>query len=226
MTATSEYSLTAETREITGKSVKKLRRAGRLPAVVYGHNYKSHHITLDEKAFTKVFHGAGHSSLVSLKIDSDKSTKVLIQDVQLDHVSGQYLHVDLFKVNLKEKLRTDIPLVFVGTPEAVDVLGGTLITVKDTVEVECLPDDLVASIEVDLTPIKTFEDTITVMNLVAPAGIEILDDPEETVVSIAPPRSDEELAELEEAVEENVAAVESETTSGTDVTPTEEEDKK
>ncbi|HSI20149.1 MAG TPA: 50S ribosomal protein L25 [Verrucomicrobiae bacterium] len=190
--------ITAKRREELGRKVKGLRKEGLLPAVMYGHNKKSISLAFDQKEFTKLYHEAGTSTLIALKVDNDPAVKVLIHDIEVDPLRRTIQHADLYIVNLKEKLRTEITLTLVGTSDAVEILGGTLIAVKDFVEVECLPEDLVSEIEVDISILKTFEDTLTVADLKAPAGIVILDEPEQTVVSVTEPRSEEEMAALDE----------------------------
>lgn len=197
-------SFTAQRRTETGRKVKALRTKGLMPAVMYGHNKETVALSVDQKTFSKLYHEAGSSTLIALKVDDQAPVKVLIHDVEVDALRHQPTHADFYIVNLKEKLRTEVPLVFEGVADAVDILGGTLIHVKDVLEIECLPDDLVSEIKVDLTSLKTFDDTITVADIPVPAGITFLDEPEQTLVSVAEPRSEEELAALDEAVEGEV----------------------
>jgi large subunit ribosomal protein L25 len=192
--------LEAQSREITGKHVKQLRKAGRIPVVLYGHNVENRSLSLDAHSFEKMFNEVGHTTLLALSIDGKSVGKVLVHDVQTDAIRRQLTHVDLYQVNLKEKLTTEIPLSFIGISEAVDTLGGTLSTVKDAVEVECLPDDLVQEIEVDISSLKTFEDAIHVSDLIAPKGITILDEVDQLIASVTEPRSEAELAELDTEV--------------------------
>lgn len=224
MTTKTAFSLSAEARTITGRKVASLRKDGLVPAVTYGHNKKTETITVPAKEFMKVYKQAGQSSLIDLTIGNNKPVKVLIQEVQIDAVKAICLSADFYIVNLKEKLRANVPLKFVGVSDAVDVLGGNFIAAKDEVEIECLPDNLMSEITVDISPLKTFDDSLYVKDLIVNEGVEILDDLEEVVASITEPRSEEELAELDSTVEANVE-VESETKSGTDKPETSEEEK-
>ena len=190
-----------------------------VPAVVYGHKKESAALSVNAHDFIKLFKEAGYTTLVNLKIDDSRSVKALIHEVQFHPVRSEVIHIDFYTVNLKEKLKTTIPLEFVGVADAVDVLGGILMTVKDEVEVECLPDDLVQEITVDLTALKTLEDDIRVSSLVAPAGITILDDADDLIVSITQPRSEEEMAELEAPVD---TTLDVEVETGKDADATEE----
>lgn len=211
-----ELTLKAEIRKELGKKVKNLRKAGFLPAVLYGHDIKPLNLMVNQKEFQKIYQKAGTSTLVDLKIDN-QSKKVLILDVQYQPVSDKPLHIDFYQVKRLKKIETEIPLKFIGEAEAVKELDGTLITNKDKIEVRCLPEDLVHEIEVDISSLKTFEDQIKISDLKIPPKIEVLDNPEEVVALVEPPKTEEELAELEAPVEERVEEVE-------EVKPPEEEE--
>jgi len=209
--------LHAQPREIFGKKVKSLRKKGQIPAILYGHKVKSLPLLLEKVEFEKIFQKAGGSTLVDLKINNERAKKVLIHEPQRDPITLHPLHVDFYQVKMTKEITTEIPLKFIGEAPAVKELDGTLITNRDSIEVECLPDALVHEIEVDISNLKTFEDVIKISDLVIPKDIKVLNDSEEVVVSITPPRTEEELAELEAPVEEKVEEVE-------EVKPAEEEE--
>jgi large subunit ribosomal protein L25 len=191
--------LNASSRTIVGKQVKQLRNQGQLPAVVYGHDRKSTPLSINALEYERVFNTAGTSTLVDLMIDDAKPVKVLLHEPQLHPVKPMAVHADLYVVKMNEKLQTEIPLEFVGDAEAVSVLEGTLNVVLDALTVECFPDKLVPVIEVDITSLKTFDDILRISDIKLPDGLEVLADPEEVIATITAPRSEEELAELEEA---------------------------
>jgi len=201
-----EYELSASVR--TNEKAKNLRRSKIIPAIVYGNDFKNRPITIGIGTFNKVFSEAGESALIKLKIDNNPEIKVLVHNVQTHPVNSEIIHIDFYKVNMKQKIKTAIPIKEIGESPAVIDLEGALITNRDEVEVECLPTDLIPEIEVDISILKTFDDVVKVSDLKVPAGVEILDDPEEVIFLIQPPRSEEELAELEEEVKEDVEAVE------------------
>lgn len=200
--------LRADRRTVEGKATKKLRTASGIPAVVYGHGVASQSVLVDAIDFQKTYRTAGSSSLIDLVVDGGKPVKVLIHSVQQHPTKTSPIHVDFYQVRMTEKLQTDIELNFVGESAAVKESGGILIRTLDRVKVECLPGDLVPSIDIDLSVLKTFEDRIHVKDIVAPKGITILDGGDEVVASVTPPRSEEELASLSEKVEVDVSAVE------------------
>lgn len=202
---TEEFELKAVGR--ANKKAADLRANGEIPANVYGGDFKNQNIAVDSLTFNKVFAVAGESSLINLAIEKSEPLKVLVHEIQIDPVTMKVIHIDFYKVNMKEKIKTEIPLKQVGESLAVVDLEGSLVTNKDAIEVECLPSDLIHEIEVDISVLKTFDDVIHVSDLKVPTGIEILDDPEEVAILVQPPRSEEELAELEEKPEEDVEAV-------------------
>jgi large subunit ribosomal protein L25 len=211
MTQTTSYTVAAVSRAITGKQVKTLRSEGMLPAVVYGHNKKTTSISVPAKSFISTFRESGTSSLIDLSVDGATSHKVLVHDIQVHPTTRIPLHVDFYLVNMKEKLQTEIALEFIGVAPIVDAEGGTLITVKSELQVECLPQDLVPHFEVDISTLQSFDDVIRVKDVVVPTNITILDEPDDVVLSVTEPRSEEEIAALDEAVSEDATKVESET---------------
>ncbi|MGA2667030.1 MAG: 50S ribosomal protein L25 [Patescibacteria group bacterium] len=202
-----EIALKADQREVLGKKVKKLRKNGQIPAVLYGRKSDPISLALNRKEFFQVQKVAGEATLIDLQIPGQKETKALIRQIQRHPVSDNILHVDLYRVDMTQEIETEIPFEFTGVSPAVEELEGNLITNKDSVKVKCLPNKLVSEIKVDIGTLKTFEDLIHLSDINVPAGIEVLDDSEEIVAQVTPPRSEEELAELEA---ETTAAAETE----------------
>jgi len=202
------FILEAKKRDVLGKKTKALRKLGLIPAIIYGHKAKNTLLSVDKGTFRDIYHQTGSSALVDLKIDDGETHKVLIHEPQTDPVSGEPIHIDFYQVRMDQKIKTEVPLVFVGESKAVKELEGNFVTPKDSVEIECLPNDLISEIKVDISPLETFEDSIQVKDLRVPDRITILDNPEETVSLVEEPRSEEELAELEEEVAEDVETIE------------------
>lgn len=198
--------LKAKNRDLKAKT-KTLRKQGLIPAVLYGHNTENVPLIVNFIEFEKAFKKAGESTLVDLVTEDGKARQVLIHDVQNDVLKAHPIHVDFFAVNMTEKLTATVQLEFVGEADAVKLLGGTLVKVLNEVEVECLPADLPHNIEVNISSLKTFDDTIYAKDLrVASKGeVLILTEPDEVVAMVQRPRDVE--AELATPVEENVDAV-------------------
>lgn len=183
------------------------RRAGQVPAILYGHGLKNENIQVDAKLFLKVLAEAGRTSLVDLSVDG-KEHNVLIREVQLHPMRDEVLHADFYQVRMDEEVRADVPLEYVGESPAVKDLGGVLVRNFDTLEIEALPKDLPRSIEVDISKLGTFEAVIKVADLTVGNGVKVLVETDAVVALVQPPRSDAELESLSEEVKEDVESVE------------------
>lgn len=198
--------LNAIERELVGKKAKQLRKQDLIPAVMYGNKIASQNIAVNYLDFKRVFDKAGESTLVELEV-AGKKANVLIHDIQLAPMSGRYTHIDFFQVNMKEEVETEIPLEFIGESAAVKALGGVLVKNIDTIPVKCLPADLPENFVVDLSKLATFEDVITAKDLKTSNEVEIMLEDETVIAMVSEPRSEEELASLEQKVEEDVTKV-------------------
>lgn len=185
-----------------------LRAQGKLPAVLYGQGLETVSLMVNYNPFMKLYNEAGEASLIDLVIDGGKPVKVLIQDLQQDPVKGVVTHVDFRQINMNKEMHATVDLIFAGESVAVKELGGTLVKAKDTVEIKCLPKDLVNEITVDLSLLKTFADVIHVKDLPVPAGMTLLDNPDTMIVKVAAPLSEEQLKAMEETVQKLVEEVE------------------
>lgn len=202
-------SVQATARTTVGRAaMKTLRTAAQVPGIIYGHGVAPMQIQLDLNSLTQAYSEAGESTLVEVVVDGATSAKALIHDIQLDPVGNQITHVDFYLVNMKEKIHAEIELAFEGVAPAEKTLGGVFVHNLDHIQVTCLPSDLVHHIVVDISTLKNFDDSIRVADLTIPPGLDVQNDPQESVCLVAPPRSEEELSALNEAVEENVEAVE------------------
>ena len=196
-------SLNADERIILGKKVKKLRKGGKLPAHVFGKGLQTEAVTVGTVDFLKVFHQAGETSVVDLKIGKEKVRPVLIREVQYDPISDQPIHIDFYQVDLSQKVKVSVPLVQSGEqPEAVNLGEAIILQTINEVEVEALPTDLVEKIEVDITSLKNINDAVTVGQLQYDRSkLTITSSDEEIVVKLAPAVS----AEMEKLLEEQAA---------------------
>ena len=203
---TKKIVLQAQLRDVTGKKVAAFRAQDLIPAVVYGNKVAPKNLWVKLLDFERAFVKAGESAIIELEVERKKSA-VLVHDLQHEAMSGKPSHVDFFQVNMKEEVETEIPLEFVGEAAAVKALGGTLVKNMDEVPVKCLPADLPEKFEIDLEKLATFEDVIEVKDLKVAKGVEILLDKETVIAMVSEPRSEEELAGLDQKVEEDVTKV-------------------
>jgi large subunit ribosomal protein L25 len=199
--------LKAEKRVITGKKVKQLRKQGILPSTVYGQEMEPLTIQVNEKEVDEIFSRIGESGLVDLIID-EKVMPVLFRNPQFHPVIGNLLHIDCYKVNLKEKITSVVPLEFVGESEAVKA-GNILVTVLNEVEIEALPADFPEKIDVDLSKLVDLESMITVADLdVDKKILELKTDTDQVIVKVEEPKAEEEPVAAEEETPGEVPATE------------------
>ncbi|MDO8669270.1 MAG: 50S ribosomal protein L25 [Candidatus Buchananbacteria bacterium] len=198
--------LNSNLRTLIGKKAQIIRQEGKIPAVVYGHGLENQNIELDYNAFDKVFKEGGESTIIDLGVDG-KEVKVIVSDVQYDPVKGRYRHVDFHQIKMDEAITANVELKFVGEAKAVKEFDGVLVHNISELEIKCLPGDLVGEIEVDVSKLNTFDDVVTIADLVISDKIEIIGhEPEDVVAIVTKPRAEE--------VNEPVAAVEAAPVAG------------
>jgi large subunit ribosomal protein L25 len=199
--------LNASVRTITGKKVKQLRKQGILPSTVYGQGMEPISIQVNDKEMELIFAHAGESGLVDLILD-EKMMPILFRNPQYHPVLGNLIHVDCYKVNLKEKITSTVPLEFVGESLAVKE-GKVLVEVLNEVEIEALPADFPEKIEVDLSKLETVESMIMVADLVIDKKLlEIKNAPDQVIVKVEEPKVEEEPVVAEEVAPGDVPATE------------------
>ncbi|NLY91485.1 MAG: 50S ribosomal protein L25 [Firmicutes bacterium] len=193
-----EAVLKATVREETGKgAAHRLRQAGKIPAVIYGERQTN--ICVDAREALKFFNTNGYSQLLTLRLDNDGKTEdlpVLVKEAQFDPIKGTPLHLDFHQVSMRQKVVVKVPVVLVGEEKRVND-GSVLETTLYELEVSCLPADIPAKIEVDISGL-TMNNSITVADLQAPAGVEFVTPAHETVVVAFAPRVEVEQAAPEE----------------------------
>ena len=196
-------SLNAKARQETGKSVaRKLRAAGEVPGVIYGHGREPQALSINAREFNRLAERVRiTSTVIELAIDG-KVAKTLVRELQRNPLNRQTLHVDFQELVAGEKVSVSVPLRFVGTPEGVKTGGGILEEIVHTVEVRVDPANIPDHIDVDVTAL-TIGHGLHVSDLVLPPGVEVLDDPENTIATVTPPKAEEEVAPV--AVEGAVA---------------------
>lgn len=175
--------LTAETRTVLGKGLKKLRREGLLPGNVYGKGLESQSLQVKTVDFQKVYKEAGDTGLIDLSF-AGKTKPVLVKSMHFNYASSTPLHVDFYQVNLKVKVKAVVPVVLIGEAKAVTDKVGLLLQSLSEVEVEALPDKLPENVEIDVEHLAELGDQVTVGDIKASEGIEILTDAAQTVAKV------------------------------------------
>jgi large subunit ribosomal protein L25 len=191
--------LKATIRKTRGRKNYALREENQIPAIVYGAGTEPQMISVVRNEFLHIYNTLGESSIFELQIGENK-LNVLIQDYQLEPMQNSVIHIDFKVIDMTKEMETSVELVFIGESPAIKALGGTLVRPLDTVNVRCAPKDLPSKLEVDLTNLKTFDDTFHVRDLELPTGVVVLEELERTLAVVAPPRV-EEVTEVEEEEE-------------------------
>ena len=197
--------LKVKLRDRTGKEyVKKLRKNGLLPAVLYGpHLKKSLPLEVDMKELRSFLSQSDKAKIITLEITDQKTDKqhnVIIKDSQWDLIKGDLQHLDFYAVTRGETVTTTVPISFVGKSQG-EKIGGIVEHLVRELDLECLPKDLPSIIEVDITPLG-LGDSLSVGDVKVPSGIKVLTHPQEVVVSVVSPAKEEVKVEEKEAVEE------------------------
>ena len=199
-------SLNAKPRTDKGKGVaRKLRASGEVPGVIYGHGRQPQPLTVNAREFDRLAERVRiTSTVIELSLDG-KTSRTLIRELQRDPMRRTVLHIDFQELVAGEKIVVSVPLRFTGTADGVKNDGGILEEVMHSLEVRVDPSNIPDHIDVDVTPL-TIGHSLHISDIQLPAGVEVTDDPEQTVVVVSAPRAEEEVAPA--AVEGATAAPE------------------
>lgn len=188
----SDITLKGKVRSSIGKGMYALRSEGKIPAVLYGPGVDSLPIELEAKETTHIMNNLTGSTLVKLVVDK-KTYSVLLRDLQRDSIRRTILHADFYAVPADRAIRVHVPLTLSGESAAVRDFNGILVHTLNELEVECLPKDLVTEIAVSLESLEKIGDSIEIKDIPLPAGIRVLMDPDETVVTVTAQMAEEEV---------------------------------
>ena len=195
-------------RQLGSRASRRLRREGQVPAVVYGRGTQARPVAVDHHDLSVAFHtDAGFNVLINLEIDDLAGIPTLVRMIDRHPYRPQFRHVDFVQVSLTEKVQAEVSLHFVGNPPGVKE-GGILSPIKNEVEIEALPTEIPAFIEVDVSHLN-INDDIRVRDLPVLEGVVVLDDPDDLLVTVTTPAAEvEEAPEVEEGAEEGGEAEE------------------
>ena len=194
-----KHEIKAEIRTVLGRKVKHLRDAGLVPATIYGHKFESVSIQFNALELQKIYDKVGESGLIELLVGSDKYN-IIFRNPQYSPVESEIVHIDCYKVNLKEKISAFIPIVLIGESPALKD-GNTLVSITDEVEVEALPTDLPESIEIDISILTEVGQIITVEDIKLDEKVTMITLLDQAIVKVEEPRAEEVIEEVTEPVE-------------------------
>lgn len=185
-TATPDKSLLeAQPREAgTKNDARRVRREGKIPAVVYGAGKDALTVSVDPRQVARILHSeTGHNTVFDLAMDGEERTKAMIVDWQYEPIKGSLLHIDLKRIAMDKKLTVNVPIELVGEPAGVKQQGGILEQITREVEVECLPGDIPNEIELNVSEL-VFGTVLRISDLPKNDKIKYLSDPEQPVAHI------------------------------------------
>jgi len=182
-----QIELHVSTRELMGKKSRFLRRQGVTPVHLFGYDTEPMALQCETVHLKQVLKTAGKTKLVGLMVDKHKKPrKVVVREVQKNAISGELVHVDFFQVSMEEKIKVDVPVVLVGEAPALKVKTNMMAQDLSAVEIECLPDRIPETIQVDISVLVEDDQSILVKDLVLGEGVVALTNPAQVVVRIAP----------------------------------------
>ncbi len=186
-----DVTLDAQTRKVTGRKVKTLRKQGVVPGNIYGKSVISEAVSVNEKEFLSAFKKVGETGILTLKVG--KTTRpVLVHNIQAHAVTGKPLHVDFMQVNLKEKITAQVPVELVGESPAQKSGLGTVVLLLDELEVESLPTNIPEKFVIDAAKLTEVDQVVKVSDLDYDKDkVEIKAEAEEIVVKVEPPQKEE-----------------------------------
>lgn len=202
-----QIELKVTNREVLGKKVRFLRRQGITPVHLFGPGTKSMALQCDTAKLQRVLAEAGKTRLISLKLDNEKRPRnVVVREVQIAPRTGESLHVDFYQVKMAEEVKVEVPVVLVGEAPALKLKENMLVQELNALTIECLPDKIPASVELDLSSLTESEQAVRVKDIELDKEITVLNDPELLVVRISARRV-EKIEEEEKVVAEEVVEV-------------------
>jgi large subunit ribosomal protein L25 len=198
-----QIELNVTKREILGKKVRFLRRQGITPVHLFGHGIESQALQCDAAKLQQVLAEAGKTKLINFKIDGEKKARsVIVREVEIELPRRGLVHVDFYQVRKAEEMKVEVPVVLVGEAPALKVRENTLLQELDTLSVECLPANIPASVELDISSLTESGQVLRVKDIELEKGVTVLNDPEVVVAKISALRVEEVVEEVvEEAVE-------------------------
>ena len=204
--------LKLDRRTVTGKKVKRLRQRGVIPVHIYGADMGPENLQVDDLTLNRVLLQVGSNIPVSVEYEGQGDEKVcFVREVQRHPVSEEVIHVDFLRVDVTQTVSAEVPLVLTGSSLAVSEMAGTLLQNVQSLLIEALPMNMPAEVTVDISSLVDFDASIQVSDVSVPGDVTVLNDPDDTIARVVPPRLE---AEIEEEEGEEVEGEEAEGEEG------------
>jgi large subunit ribosomal protein L25 len=183
-------------RTVTGKKVKQLRRQGLIPVHVYGAGIEPANLQVDDRTLNRLLLQIGSNIPVSVVYeDQDEENICFVREVQRNPVTESVIHVDFLKVDVSRTVSTEVPLAIIGIAPAVTQMAGTLLQNVQSLLIEALPMDMPAEVPLDVSGLVDFDASVSVRDVQVPGNVIVLNNPDDVIARVAPPRLEVEIAE-------------------------------
>jgi large subunit ribosomal protein L25 len=205
-----KYVMQAWLREETGKNaMRRLRKKGLLPGIIFGRSGETTPVNFNPKDLEKIIHSeTGFNTIFTMDVEGltkDNLRQVLIKEYQVDPVTHNFIHVSFYRVRMDRKVEISVPIIADGIPIGVKDQGGTLDHTMREIEIRCLPGDIPDAIHINVGQMK-IGDHVRVSELSIPGGVQVMEDPDNVVLHVVPPRKVVEAVPAEEVAEGEEAA--------------------
>lgn len=208
--------LKLDQRTLLGKKVRRLRRQGVIPVHVYGSGIEPANLQVDDRTLNRLLLQVGSNIPVSVEYEGqDEESICFVREIQRHPVSDTIIHVDFLRVDVTQTVAAEVPVTLVGSSPAVSQMAGTLLQNIQSLTIEALPMNMPAEVTVDISTLVDFDTTLVVGDVEVPGNATVLNDPEDVIVRVAPPRLEVEVSEEGEELEEGEEAAEGEETEET-----------
>ncbi len=207
--------LKLDQRTLTGKKVRRLRRQGVIPVHIYGAGIEPANLQVDDRTLNRILPQVGSNIPVSVEYEgADEENICFVREIQYHPVTDSVIHVDFLKVDVTQVIAAEVPITLIGTSPAVSQMAGTLLQNVQSLSIQALPMNMPAEVSVDISGLVDFQTTLAVGDVETPGNVTVLNDPEDVIVRVAPPRlelevesadEDDEMEEGDEAAEDGDA---------------------
>ena len=205
--------LKLDQRTLLGKKVRRLRRQGVIPVHVYGSGIEPATLQVDDRTLNRLLPQVGSNIPISVEYEGQQDENIcFVREVQRHPVTDTVIHVDFLRVDVTQTVAAEVPITLVGSSPAVAQMAGTLLQNIQSLSIEALPMNMPAEVTVDISGLVDFDTTMAVADVEVPGDVTVLNEPEDVIVRVAPPRLEVEVVEEDEALEEGEEAAEGEET--------------
>ena len=209
--------LKLDQRTLLGKKVRRLRRQGVIPVHVYGAGIEPANLQVEDRTLNRLLLQVGSNIPVSVEYEGqDEESICFVREIQRHPVSETVIHVDFLRVDVTQTVAAEVPVTLVGSSPAVSQMAGTLLQNIQSLTIEALPMNMPAEVTVDISALVDFDTTLAVGDVETPGNATVLNDPEDVIVRVAPPRLEVEVAEEGEELEEGEEGAEGEEAEDTE----------